>query len=361
MIELQLPLEGIDPYVPDFVVRLAGPNHEQLSDFDAALVAQDSALSIYRYREHQFVIRQQSGEDMLGDVVLVSPSSKTVHRWIRAGSQHNTLLITERCDQLCIMCSQPPKKTHVDQFEYFLQACSLAPANSTIGLSGGEPTLYKQQLFELLLAMQSHRPSLKFHVLTNGQHFEPSDTATLAQLRNVVWGIPLYAPDPELHDKIVAKSGAFARLMASFELLGAAGAAIELRTVLTKHNGGVLPNLARFVVGHLPFIDVWAIMQLEATGFARRAWRDLFFDNSVDFDPIKEAILHVQTYGQDVALYNFPLCTVPSSFRGYAARSISDWKNRFAKACDLCTLKNDCCGFFEWHPDDHTYQEIRAI
>src|SRR5262249_20050957 len=85
-----------------------------------------------------------------GDRVLIDPARGAAERLIRGSSKHNSLLITERCDQLCVMCSQPPKKTHIDRFKYFEQACLLAPPGAVIGASGGEPTLYKDELFDLI-------------------------------------------------------------------------------------------------------------------------------------------------------------------------------------------------------------------
>jgi hypothetical protein len=44
-----------------------------------------------------------------GDVLNVSPDgSRTGVLW-KASARHNSLLLTEQCDNLCIMCSQPPK------------------------------------------------------------------------------------------------------------------------------------------------------------------------------------------------------------------------------------------------------------
>src|SRR5690606_36627317 len=119
------------------------------------------------------------------------------------------------CDQLCVMCSQPPKKTHFDNFDHFEKASLLAPADAVLGFSGGEPTLYKDQLFALLGRVHAARPDLRFHVLTNAQHFTEEDVGFLSSAagRSVQWGVPLYAADAALHDNIVGKDGAFDRLL----------------------------------------------------------------------------------------------------------------------------------------------------
>src|SRR5690606_40913863 len=95
------------------------------------------------------------------DVQITSSSQQQAGAGLRnfwwADSRHNTLLVTERCDQLSVMCSQPPKKQHTDLFPLLKQACLLAPKGATIGFSGGEPTLY--QLAKMLL-MHGHQREL---------------------------------------------------------------------------------------------------------------------------------------------------------------------------------------------------------
>lgn len=286
-----------------------------------------------------------------GDVVLLDPAKSIIHRLIRANSRHNTFLVTEQCDQLCVMCSQPPKKTHQDNFEHFEKASLLAPLNATLGFSGGEPTLYKEQLFSLLYRVHESRPDLRFHVLTNAQHFTEDDIAFLSSPagRKVQWGVPIYAPDADLHDHIVGKSGAFARLLDGMSVLCLSGSQVEVRTVLTSMNASVLPKLAQFITRFLPFASPWAIMQLERIGFASNRWNELFFDNSADFDTIAQAIDIARLSNVPVLLYNFPLCTVPSAYRDLAPATISDWKNKYLPACEGCELRSSCGGFFEWH------------
>lgn len=289
-----------------------------------------------------------------GDVILVDPERGRAERLLRAGSAHNTLLVTERCDQLCVMCSQPPKKTHDDRFALLEQACLLAEPEAMIGITGGEPTLYKHELLGMIERVHDARPDLGFHVLTNAQHFEEADVARLRKLafRQVTWGIPLYAAEPELHDRIVGKPGAFARLMESFACLVRAGQRIELRTVLIQDNAAALPELARLVSARLRFVSAWSIMQLEHIGFARGRWRSLYVAHGEDFGPVGQAIDIARLHGIHARLFNFPLCSVPEPYRILAAPSISDWKRKYAPGCEGCRAQDHCCGFFEWHPDD---------
>ncbi|TYC78763.1 His-Xaa-Ser system radical SAM maturase HxsC [Novosphingobium sp. BW1] len=295
-----------------------------------------------------------AAEDLIGDVVLVDPFEGRADRLIRSASRHNTLLVTEQCDQLCAMCSQPPKKTHVDRFDLLEQASLLADQGITIGISGGEPTLHRARLFSMLESVLEARPDLNFHVLSNGQHFTAEDALRLRSpcYRNVVWGIPIYAADAASHDAIVGKAGAFERLMASFAHLLRAGARIELRTVLSSSTAERLDTLASFIVRDLAHIEQWSVMGLENIGFARNRWNELHLDLRRDFHAVGKALDRANLHGIRPRLFNIPLCHVPAAYRSYAVASISDWKQRFSDKCAPCAARPECSGFFEWHPPE---------
>lgn len=339
-----------------FVTRLRLGRDGASDPADSFLVGDDPEASAFAGTHGLFAVDGVPADDLDGDIVLVHPGGDRpgrIERLLRAHSPHNTLLVTERCDQLCVMCSQPPKKTHVDRFGSFEEACLLAGSGTLIGVSGGEPTLYKDELCGMVERVLEARPDLEFHVLSNAQHFDADDVARLRNpvYRRVSWGIPLYAAGPALHDDIVGKQGAFARLEESFAHLILAGARVELRTVLLSSNLAALPDLVRHIAARLRFIEVWSIMQLENTGFARNRWPKLYVDHRENFAPVGEALELAALHGVRAQLFNFPRCSVPEPFRDYAVASISDWKRKYMPACAGCRERDQCCGFFEWHPD----------
>jgi His-Xaa-Ser system radical SAM maturase HxsC len=363
MIPLNLPALA-EAELP-FVTRLRRAR-EGSGALDSLLFDEDETGASFVGEQGLIAVDGVPGVDLDGDVVLVQPSAggtARVERLLRAGSHHNTLLVTERCDQLCVMCSQPPKKTHLDRFDLFEQACLLAEPAIVIGISGGEPTLYKEPLLGMVERVLAARVDLQFHILSNGQHFDRGDIERLRNpvFRRVSWGIPLYAAEAALHDEIVAKPGAFSRLEESFAALLQAGARIELRTVLLKANVAALPDLARHVTTRLRFIESWSIMQLENTGFAKNRWPLLYLDHRADFEPIAAALDRAALHGLPARLFNFPRCSVPEPYRPQAAVSISDWKRKYMPACARCRERERCCGFFEWHPDDDALTGVTPL
>jgi His-Xaa-Ser system radical SAM maturase HxsC len=345
--------------LPPFVVRLNADWVPERSRDDAFLECAHGDTLTFDTSRGKLILHGLSLSESVGDVLLVIPQRHIAHRLIRAASTHNTLVATERCDQLCVMCSQPPKEHHTDWFSYFTAASLLAPQGACIGISGGEPTLYKEELFALFGAVQKERPDVSFHVLSNGQHFEERDIPQLRQCASQVqWGIPLYSHSADTHDGIVAKAGAFAELMESFGVLLRSAANIELRTVVMKENVRDLPALGHFTASHLPFVRQWSLMQLERIGYAKKNWQALFFDHSTDFDALGRAISIATLNGLNPRLYNFPLCTVPEQYRELAPVSISDWKRRYLAVCEGCALRSSCTGVFEWYDSNVGFERI---
>jgi His-Xaa-Ser system radical SAM maturase HxsC len=370
MIPLVLPAtaEGERPFVTRLIRRAGGEFDER----ESYLVEECAEGGAFAGPGGLITIDGVPPRDLEGDVVLVQPGFEEpgrlarpgrIERLLRAGSLHNTLLVTERCDQLCVMCSQPPKKTHVDRFGLFEEACLLAEPDTLIGVSGGEPTLYKEPLLGMMERVLAARPDLEFHVLSNAQHFVPGDVERLRHplYRRVSWGIPLYAAEPGLHDEIVGKAGAFARLEGSLAWLMLAGARVELRTVLLSSNLAALPDLARHIAARLRFIEVWSIMQLENIGFAKNRWPTLYVHHAENFGPLATALEQAALHGVPAQLFNFPRCTVPEPYRDHAVASISDWKRKYMPACAGCREREQCCGFFEWHPNEDALAGVSPL
>lgn len=362
MIDLRLKVDPL-PIVEPLVVRLLDQPLDDRTEHDAIILDIDGDRREYEYHGFSFTVHARPDESLNGDVLLVLPGQASAHRLIRANSNHNTFLVTEQCDQLCVMCSQPPKKYHFDLFDQLTVAASLAPRDAMIGISGGEPLLHKERLFQMLFAVSASRPDLRFHILTNAQHFEPQDAERLVALgwNRILWGVPLYSANPKTHDRIVGKEGAFASLERGLATLMRAGASVELRTVILQQNWDDLIGVAEFIATRLGFISVWAIMQLERIGYGRMNWAASFKDTSADFEQAARAIDIVTARGLKAWLYNFPLCSVPQDYRGYAPSTISDWKRKYLDFCDGCGARETCGGFFQWYDHKQGFNGLGPI
>lgn len=286
-----------------------------------------------------------------GDIVRVSPAAGHISVLYRRNSASNSMLLTERCNSFCIMCSQPPKLSDDSYLvDAYLEAIPLmSPDTAELGITGGEPTLLGQRLFDLLAACKAHLPCTAIHMLTNGRMFNYLSLAEeLARIDhpNLVLGIPVYSDIASKHDFVVQAAGAFDQTIRGIMNLERCGVRIEVRVVLHRHTIGRLPQLARFLARNLPFVEHVALMGLEPMGFARANLEAIWVD-PIDYQPaLRSAVDVLSRAGMNVSIYNHQLCTLPEELWPYARKSISDWKNEFFETCSECAVNEACGGFF---------------
>jgi His-Xaa-Ser system radical SAM maturase HxsC len=367
---LKLSARGLKPLGPTsvepFLVRIvddATPSSSS-ADHDAILLRAPDAPVAPGFRAYLFgratgavnindayVLGPEHDYVRPGDVVRIDPRRGSLTSIYRAGSAFNTFLVTERCDNYCTMCSQPPKPHDdswlVDDLERAIPLIS--PDAAEIGISGGEPALLGSRLVRLLCLMREHLPRTAVHVLSNGRGFsDPAFARAIADARHpdLMLGIPLYADLPELHDYIVQARGAFNETVRGIINLKRRRVRVEVRFVI--HNGTFerLPDFARFVARNLTFVDHVALMGLELVGFARSNIETLWVD-PLDYQrELADAVAALTRAGMHVSIYNHQLCTLDRALWPFARKSVSDWKNTYFDECVSCAQRDACGGFF---------------
>jgi His-Xaa-Ser system radical SAM maturase HxsC len=287
-----------------------------------------------------------------GDIVSIDDRGN-IYSLYRINSTYNSILMTERCNNKCLMCSQPPKlKDDSDYlFSIYKKLIPLIPKEcQQLGLTGGEPTLLGDKFFELLDLLQNELPQTEIHILTNGRNF--SDWNYVQRVdgfdRNLIsFGIPLYSDYFALHDYIVQAESAFTQTVQGLHNLARLNQRVEVRVVLHKLTIKRLEKLARYIYKNLPFVEHVVFMGLENTGFTPHNLDLLWIDPHDYMDALTEAILYLYSFRIPVSIYNLQLCTMPNILWKYSRKSISDWKKTYISECVECELKNQCGGFFE--------------
>jgi His-Xaa-Ser system radical SAM maturase HxsC len=249
------------------------------------------------------------------------------------------------------MCSQPPKDRDDSWlFERARKVVSLLPAGArSLSLTGGEPTLDAGALIGLLEHCQQVAPGLSIHLLSNGRRFAgPAFARRYAAvgLADIMAGIPVYAPEPGLHDFIVQAPGAFDETIHGILNLASPGQAVEIRVVVQRHTVPVLAGLATFIARNLPFVAQVALMGLEMTGLARPNSALVWADPADYQRELAEAVGILVTAGISARIYNHQLCVLDQRLWPYAVRSISDWKNDYLDICRSCSVRDACGGVF---------------
>ena len=267
-------------------------------------------------------------------------------------SNDNTLFVTEQCNNHCIMCCQPPKrKDDIDRlFKENLHLVRTAPKELKIlGISGGEPSLLGDKLFELLAEIRNSLPDTGIHLLSNGRAFANRDfTHRLKQVAGdkVCVGVPFHSDYPGDHDLIAGAKGAYEETILGLYTLASEGIEIELRVVINRLNYARLPQMSEFINKNLPFVNWVAFMGMEKTGLAVRNLNKIWIEPIEYIPKLTEAVQRLYDWDIDVAIYNIPLCLLPNKYHQFAEQSISDWKVRYQPFCEGCALKEKCCGLF---------------
>lgn len=267
-------------------------------------------------------------------------------------SNDNSLFVTGQCNNRCLMCSQPPLNRNDihELFERNLRIIESAPAGlKDIGITGGEPTLLKDKLFELIKNIQSRYPDILIHILSNGRAFKDKYYAKElagAGNGNLLLGIPLHSDYIHDHDYISQAEGSFNETMRGLYNLGEFGVDIELRIVINRINYRRLPQLSDFIYRNLPFVRYISFMGLEDTGYTIKNHGKVWIEPQEYTMELENAVLNLATWGLNVSVFNLPLCCLSESLHEFTKKSISDWKVKYMPCCNQCIVKNTCCGLF---------------
>ncbi len=285
------------------------------------------------------------------DVVAIEREGTRLRVLYRKESNQNSILLTERCNHYCLMCSQPPKT--VDD-SYLMREVKelirLIPDDTLeLGFTGGEPTLYGDEFVDLIRMCKSYLPSTAIHVLSNGRNFKDFEfSKKYAEVNHpdIMIGIPIYSDDPVTHNFIVQSENAFNETIKGILNLKSLGQRVEIRVVLQRYSVERLEEIANFIARNLLFVDHVALMGLEIMGFTRANLDELWVDQHDYKDKLSSAVNLLAAYGVNVSVYNHQRCLVNDDIMHAYRKSISDWKNEYLNECQGCSKMNECGGFF---------------
>jgi His-Xaa-Ser system radical SAM maturase HxsC len=286
-----------------------------------------------------------------GDVLGLDHLSKKFRTLFRRKSAHNSFLVTERCNNYCLMCSQPPKDID-DRWILNEIKESLAlvdPTTRALTFTGGEPLSDWSDFIGVLRQCRDQLPITSLQVLTNGRAFAHSEIVDAWKgigHPNLMAAIPVYASVDCVHDHVVQAEGAFDETVLGILKLKDRGQSVEIRVVLHALTAPIISETCRWIARNLPFVDHVALMGLENTGFAIANDAILWIDPMDYRDALAEAVDRLIDADVNVSVYNLPRCVLARSVWPHAIQSISDWKNGFVEECNGCEEKNNCSGFF---------------
>lgn len=281
------------------------------------------------------------------------------------------IFVTNKCNSNCIMCpmSEGSRRKnnpeHIEELKAYIR--ELPKDMEYINVTGGEPTLAGKDFLEIMHMLKEKFQHSGFQLLTNGRSAADNNflNAMLKEMPDGIrYAIPLHCSREEVHDSITQVKGSFRQTICGISNLLKHDAKVEIRIVVSSRNIEYLKDTAKFIVEHFPGVFCVNFVAMEMMGNAAKNREILWVDYAEVFKKARAAIEILVTSGIDVQLYNFPLCAVEHDYWRLAAKSITEYKIRYMEACDECSVKPICGGFFVstqkvMHPEVHPVKEVK--
>lgn len=301
---------------------------------------------------------------MDGDIVSIMQNG-SVTMLFKQDSIHNSIFVTDQCNNRCIMCSQPPKKNKDINLLHAInmKLIDLLPNLPSVGITGGEPTLLKEKLYFLIEKISNTHPQTLIHVLTNARLFSWINyTRLLASINsnNIIYAIPFFSDNYIDHELITTKKNSFSQSLLGLYNLAKYDQRIELRIILQKYTVNRLIKLAQFICLNLPFVEHIVFMGLELLGYAQKHSANVWTSPSEYTNQLSKAIEILTCNKYSVSIYNLPLCVLPDNLWPFCEKAITEWKNKYLNECELCIKRDRCGGIFS-STHDHYKNLIQPL
>nr|WP_295305837.1 His-Xaa-Ser system radical SAM maturase HxsC [uncultured Blautia sp.] len=300
-----------------------------------------------------------------GDVLEVTNNGKVI--CLHAGASSSALIfVTNQCNSNCIMCPDSVKqrtRQNTITIEYLLEYVSLLPTDLThIDITGGEPTLLKENLPVLIEKALDQAGKAEILMLSNGRSFAVRKYCQLFYPfadRKFKIEIPIHSASGEKHDFIAGCQNSFIQTIAGIHNLLDGGVEIGIRIVVSKLNYTELNSIVDFIHYEFPDIKYINLMGMEVMG---NAWknREMVWEELENLKPyLQGTLVRCFKWGIEPRLYNFPLCLFDQKYWYNYRKSISDYKIRYFEDCEKCREREQCGGFFAstFH---HTKYKVRV-
>ena len=261
--------------------------------------------------------------------------------------------VTNQCNSNCIMCPDSVKlrtrPNEVTMENLLEQIGEINPEAEHVDITGGEPTLLKEQLPELIEAVFRQAPDAEVLMLSNGRSFAAggyTERFSAFAHRRLKIEIPIHGDCAELHDRIAGCPESFVQTRAGIHHLLEAGVEVGIRIVVSRLNYSRLNELIRFISREFSEIKYVNLMGMEVLGNAWKNREQVWIEFDEVKDSLQQAVEQCFACGIIPSLYNYPLCLFDRKYWYCYRNSISDYKIRYFEECEKCTEKSRCGGFF---------------
>ncbi len=292
--------------------------------------------------------------EQLNELDVISIGDDGVfHHVLNQKSDDATLFITEKCNSNCIMCPYSEvvrKKGSIPQADYITEIAKHFPYDlKHITITGGEPFMIKEALFQILELFKDRYHDQEILLLTNGRIFCKDyyvNMLTNTSPRLLVLGIPLHGYNSESHDQISQTENSFRQTCSGISKLLNKHINTEIRVVVNKMNYQDLDKIASFIGINFPGVFRVVFIGLEMVGNAVINKNEVWIPYKYSVPFIEKAIDVLTKCGITTRIYNYPLCLIDKKYWDVCYQSISDYKIVYSDICNDCAVKSVCGGLF---------------
>lgn len=291
----------------------------------------------------------------LRDYDIVEISDRGIGYRLYSDSEGDTTVVTTaRCNSNCIMCPAGEKERKrvgdnpLENIERFIEY--LPPDLYNLVITGGEPTLVKENFFVIMELIKNKFSLTRVLLLTNGRSL--SNREFFERFRRTVpshfrVAVPIHGHVAELHDNITQTPGSFRQTLAGISNLLSAHMVIEIRVIVSKLNYDYLQEIAEFIADNMKGVFCVNFVGLEVRGNCAKNADIVYIDYYKAAQKMSPAIDILVKRGIDVGIYNYPLCLLDRRYWPIAEKSISGYKSKFYDECNECEVNESCCGIFK--------------
>ncbi len=274
--------------------------------------------------------------------------------------------IVRYCNQYCRFCSNPSSGYMLD-LETAKKEIDDFAARKYFGviLTGGEPSLSP-----LIPEISRYAVSRGLHVrmITNGSQLaKPGLAESYVEAGCKHFHVSIHSCREELEDFLTGVRGSFTMAMDALENLGAAGATVNINTVINKFNADHLDENVKYFTTRFPFIRHQVWNNLDPSMGRAETNRDTAH-RLADFElSLARAMRYLHKTGRTFRVERVPLCymtefahcstetrkivkneeRIVHFLDGKGTVRQTDFMHAKAEVCKTCSLNDVCGGLFE--------------
>jgi MoaA/NifB/PqqE/SkfB family radical SAM enzyme len=289
-----------------------------------------------------------------------------------------SLHVTDLCNEKCTFCVVGSPLYKRDTVRYADLARFLVENSGcgfeVVNLHGGEPTIHPR-LFDLLdVAKLFGYPAIQLQ--TNARRLkDPAFVARLTERNVSRYVVSLHGSGAGIQDLLTQTPGGFDETIEGIRNVKAAGARVQVNTVLTRTNMAQLESICRLCLDlSVEQINISNLHPVGSGYFALDQQAPSVAETRRYLMPAVEEVLAA---GYEISLEGFPLCVVTPyerlaiedgsrsirmMYHGEVHDSYDDFMDAecrsYGSPCEGCALRSDCGGVYVEYSERRGWAEF---